>query len=88
MKQNDPEQDDRPRDLIVIEGGATTPVDSDRDPYERLDDLMVMIEALCPHGIRSASRLLEMKSSDSTVLRRSLATRRTPMSSSTANIND
>ena len=26
----------------------TVPVESDRDPYERLDDLMTVVEALCP----------------------------------------
>lgn len=29
-------------------GGITAPVSSDRDPFEVLDDLMVVIEALCP----------------------------------------
>ena len=29
-------------------GGITAPVSSDRDPFEVLDDLMVVIEALRP----------------------------------------
>jgi hypothetical protein len=28
--------------------GVVLPVESDEDPYQRLDDLMVVIEALCP----------------------------------------
>lgn len=30
------------------DGGITTPVNSERDPFEVLDDLMVVVEALCP----------------------------------------
>lgn len=48
MKQPDPKQGNRPRDIIAAEGGVTAPIESARDPYERLDDLMVVIEALCP----------------------------------------
>lgn len=29
-------------------GGVIAPVNSERDPFEVLDDLMVVIEALCP----------------------------------------
>lgn len=29
-------------------GGTTTPPTNERDPYEALDDLMTVIEALCP----------------------------------------
>lgn len=29
-------------------GGGVAPVNSERDPFETLDDLMVVIEALCP----------------------------------------
>ena len=48
MKQPDPNHGSRPKDIIAAEGGVTTPIESDRDPYERLDDLMVVLEALCP----------------------------------------
>jgi hypothetical protein len=43
MKRPDPI-----RDVIVAEGGVTMPLESGSDPYERLDDLMVVLEALCP----------------------------------------
>lgn len=29
-------------------GGIDLPVDTDRDPFEVLDDLMCVVEALCP----------------------------------------
>lgn len=29
-------------------GGIAAPVNSDRDPFEILDDLMAVVEALCP----------------------------------------
>lgn len=32
----------------VAEGGTTITVTDARDPYEVLDDLMVVVEALCP----------------------------------------
>jgi len=48
MKPTDPKQSSAPRDIIAAEGGVTAPIESARDPYERLDDLMVVIEALCP----------------------------------------
>ena len=44
----DPKAGNRPPDVIATEGGTTVLVESARDPYERLDDLMVVIEALCP----------------------------------------
>jgi hypothetical protein len=34
--------------ILVAEGGVTTPVDDDRNPFEILDDLMQVVEALCP----------------------------------------
>jgi hypothetical protein len=48
MKRPDTQSENRARDIIAGEGGVTTPIESDRDPYERLDDLMVVMEALCP----------------------------------------
>jgi hypothetical protein len=33
---------------LAEEGGVRTAPASDRDPYEVLDDLMVVVEALCP----------------------------------------
>jgi hypothetical protein len=38
----------RPNDIIAADGGVVAPVVSDRDPYEVLDDLMCVVEALCP----------------------------------------
>lgn len=34
--------------IIAGEGGVTTPVTDDRNPFEILDDLMQVVEALCP----------------------------------------
>lgn len=35
--------------LLVAEGGMPpAPLARERDPYEVLDDLMVVVEALCP----------------------------------------
>jgi hypothetical protein len=48
MKRPDPQNGSHPRDIIAAEGGLTMPIVSDRDPYERLDDLMVVVESLCP----------------------------------------
>ena len=36
------------RDLLVAGGGIRVPVQPMRDPFEALDDLMVVVEALCP----------------------------------------
>jgi hypothetical protein len=33
---------------FVADGGLAQVATSDRDPYEALDDLMVVVEALCP----------------------------------------
>jgi hypothetical protein len=34
--------------LLVAGGGIRVPVPTMRDPFEALDDLMVVVEALCP----------------------------------------
>jgi hypothetical protein len=34
--------------FFAADGGIATPVSSDRDPFEVLDDLMVVVEGLCP----------------------------------------
>jgi hypothetical protein len=36
------------RTLLVAGGGIRVPVQPMRDPFESLDDLMVVVEALCP----------------------------------------
>jgi hypothetical protein len=36
------------RDLLVAGGGIRVPAQKIRDPFEALDDLMVVVEALCP----------------------------------------
>jgi hypothetical protein len=36
------------RDLLVAGGGIRVPTQPMRDPFEALDDLMVVVEALCP----------------------------------------
>jgi hypothetical protein len=46
MKRPDP-QSPAPQPIADC-GGVMTNVQSERDPYERLDDLMVVVEALCP----------------------------------------
>jgi hypothetical protein len=33
---------------LVAEGGVHVPADRPEDPYRALDDLMVVVEALCP----------------------------------------
>lgn len=33
---------------LAAEGGIATPTESARDPFEALDDLMAVVEALCP----------------------------------------
>lgn len=35
-------------EYFFADGGIVAPVSSERDPFEVLDDLMVVIEALCP----------------------------------------
>lgn len=34
--------------LLAAEGGVSASRESSRDPYEVLDDLMAVVEALCP----------------------------------------
>ena len=36
------------RDVLVAAGGIHMPSQPTRDPFEALDDLMVVVEALCP----------------------------------------
>ena len=36
------------QDLLVAGGGIRVPAQAIRDPFEALDDLMVVVEALCP----------------------------------------
>ena len=33
---------------FAADAGIVLPVDSDEDPYRRLDDLMAVVKALCP----------------------------------------
>lgn len=33
---------------FVREGGIMVPIDTRRDPFEALDDLMAVVEVLCP----------------------------------------
>lgn len=33
---------------LVADGGVQVPMDKPDDPYRALDDLMVVVEALCP----------------------------------------
>ena len=35
-------------ELFLGEGGIVSPLSTERDPFEVLDDLMVVVEALCP----------------------------------------
>jgi len=37
-----------PRTILVADGGAPAAVPGHRDAFEMLDDLMVVVEALCP----------------------------------------
>ena len=34
--------------LLAADGGVRAPLRVDEDPYRTLDDLMVVVEALCP----------------------------------------
>jgi hypothetical protein len=47
---NPPEESTPPERpvLLVAEGGVHVEDSSERDPFERLDDLMAVVEALCP----------------------------------------
>lgn len=33
---------------FAASAGVVSPANSDEDPYQRLDELMVVVEALCP----------------------------------------
>ena len=48
MPQSD--KNSKPESIAPIagSGGVSVPTPSARDPYEALDDLMVVVEALCP----------------------------------------
>jgi hypothetical protein len=46
MKRSEPSS--QPHHLLAAEGGVVAPIASERDPYEVLDDLMTVVEALCP----------------------------------------
>ncbi|MEO8223425.1 MAG: hypothetical protein ABI661_01365 [Gammaproteobacteria bacterium] len=37
-----------PTPVLVADGGLRTTVNGDRDPFEALDDLMMVVEQLCP----------------------------------------
>ena len=47
-KSTDPRGPAPRRHLLVASGGVRVPVQTIRDPFEALDDLMVVVEALCP----------------------------------------
>jgi hypothetical protein len=47
-KSTDPQGPAPRRHLLVANGGIRVPVPTMRDPFEALDDLMVVVEALCP----------------------------------------
>lgn len=36
------------QDMLVADGGIRVPAPPMRNPFEALDDLMVVVEALCP----------------------------------------
>lgn len=38
----------RPEQPLVDEGGVRVPPEEEADPFRALDELMVVIEALCP----------------------------------------
>lgn len=48
MKSVEPNPPHGAGPLLVADGGVDTAPVSNRDPYEVLDDLMVVVEALCP----------------------------------------
>jgi hypothetical protein len=48
MRQVDRKSESGSPTLLVASGGIVTAVISEREPYEALDDLMSVIEALCP----------------------------------------
>ena len=48
MKPVDTDPSHSAEQPLVADGGINTAQASNRDPYEMLDDLMVVVEALCP----------------------------------------
>ena len=48
MKSGKPNSPSTSEPLLVADGGVSTMPVGIRDPYEALDDLMVVVEALCP----------------------------------------
>lgn len=51
MKQRDSSQDrdaQRAEQPIADDGGIQAPIPDTRDPYEILDDMMAVVELLCP----------------------------------------
>jgi len=51
MKQRDPLQErkvPRAEQPIAEDGGIQAPIPDTRDPYEILDDMMAVVELLCP----------------------------------------
>ena len=48
MKRSDPELSSQSRHPIAADGGLVIQTETTRDPYEVLDDLMAVIEVLCP----------------------------------------
>jgi hypothetical protein len=48
MKPVEPDLSATAEQPLVADGGIDTAHASNRDPYEVLDDLMVVVEALCP----------------------------------------
>lgn len=51
MRSSDPDPEAAtrfPATVLVADGGAPPALVAVRDPFEALDDLMVVVEALCP----------------------------------------
>lgn len=53
MKSSKPSTDSSPaptadKHPLAVEGGVVSVASAPRDPYAALDDLMVVVEALCP----------------------------------------
>jgi hypothetical protein len=48
MPQNDKKSNAGSEAPIAAGGGVTVPIFAKREPYEALDDLMCVVESLCP----------------------------------------
>ena len=48
MPRNDQKSSSGSEAPLAAGGGVTVPISSEREPYEVLDDLMSVVEALCP----------------------------------------